>query len=873
MICCNQNVALEIAAMPVLTRDIEDSIVTVAPDTPLIDIISFLGQVEKLPTVDNININVESPKLLSLNLGYSDCAFVVQNCQLKGIFTLADVVRLVATGVNFAEVKIGEVMKEPEITLEENFDINTTLSLMRSRKIRHLPIVNNVGQLLGVVTPEIIALRLQSQLQKAENDLKIQTLEKEELLKANKLLQRAICDRIATEAQLLQTTSELQEIFQAFPDIYFRLASDGTILSYHARKIFDLYLPQEAFLGKRMQDVLTSDVSYQFQQAILQVHQTNSLVAIEYSLPLATGEKSFEARLLPSIQHQIIVIIREITERKQAQKELLRAKDELEIRVYERTKELKNTNERLLQEIIERQRIEEVLRYRADFEKLITTISTHFINLAPDQIDNGINQALHAIGEFANVDHSYIFLFAENYTQVNKSYEWCAKRIEGIIHDKTENSIALLPWILEKLCRFEIIHIPFVSELRAEASIEKQILILQNIKSLIIIPIVCSGSLIGYLGFDSVSITKSWTEESIALLKMVGEMLGNTLERKRVDQTLRVSKERYMRAISAGKVGIWEWNIQTNEIYIDSNLKAMLGYSDREITNYFDDWLTFIHRDDIESVKVEINAYLENLISKYEIEHRMRHKDGSYMWFLARGTVMRNSKGTPCFIAGSNTDITARKQADIQLKASLKEKELLLKEIHHRVKNNLQVISSLLRLQAGYIKDEQALDVFRDSQNRVRAMALIHENLYQSSDLARIEFSDYIQKLINNLIRCYGVNRNITIKLNIDKILLRIDTAIPCGLIINELVSNALKHAFVDGATGEIYVDFIYLDKGKFTLSISDNGVGVPKDIEFYRKKSLGLQLVWNLVEQLEGTIAYNTKLGTLFTIAFFEPN
>jgi PAS domain S-box-containing protein len=877
---------LEIAAMPVLNHAIKDSILIAAPNQPLKEIIVLMGKLE---------IEEFSPNKVMLP---RDCVLILKNSQLLGIFTQRDLVRLIASGMDLTEVKIAEVMRKPLIVLGEDFDVNVAFSLMRQHGVSHLPIVDDALNLLGIVTPESIALELQAELSKTKEQLQTEiaqrgflefALEKTEnelerrmqevtadLVKTNKLLQRKICDRIATEAQLLQTISEFQELFEAFPDIYFRLKNDGTILSGHARETSDLCLPLEEFMGKRGQDVLPSDVAKEFEQAILQLKQTDSLVAIEYSLLMLNGgEKIFEARLLPTIQHQIIVIIRNITERKQAQKALQKAKNELEIRVEERTYELRNTNDRLRQEIIERQRIEEALRYRVEFEKLITTISTHFINLATEHIDNGINQALQSIAEFANIDRSYIFLFDDNYIQINNIYEWCVQDFEEIIHypNPKDNLIEFFPWILEKLRCFESIYITHVSDLFSEAKFESQSLFTRNIQSLIILPIVCSGSLIGYLEFDSVRSTKNWTEESIALLKMVGEILGNTLERKRVEQALRVSEERYVRAINAGKVGIWEWNIQTNDIYVDPNLKAMLGYGDREFSNNFHDWLGFIHPDDISSVKVEINAYLEGVIQKYEIEHRMLHKDGSNLWFLARGTVIRNENGEPCYIAGSNTDITDRKQTENKLKASLKEKEVLLKEIHHRVKNNLQVISSLLRLQAGYIKDEQALESFRDSQNRVRAMALIHENLYQSNDLARIQFSDYIQKLTNNLLRSYGVNRDIKIHLNIDKILLRIDSAIPCGLIINELVSNSIKHAFIAGSQGKIYVDFLELGHSKYSLTVSDNGVGVPDDIELRRNQSLGLQLVWNLVEQLEGSIAFNTKLGILFKITFVEQN
>jgi PAS domain S-box-containing protein len=338
-------------------------------------------------------------------------------------------------------------------------------------------------------------------------------------------------------------------------------------------------------------------------------------------------------------------------------------------------------------------------------------------------------------------------------------------------------------------------------------------------------------------------------------------------------QALQVCEERFACAINAGKVGIWEWNIQSNKIHIDVSLQTMLGYSEEEIPKYFNDWLNFVHPDDIYRVKTEINAYLEGAIGKYEIEHRVLSKNGNYLWFIARGDVVRDTEDNPCFMAGSNTDITHYKAAEHKLKESLKEKEVLLKEIHHRVKNNLQVISSLLRLQAGYIRDEQALDIFQDSQNRIRAMAMIHENLYQSNDLAKIDFYNYIQNLANNLISSYGIQNKslINLNLNIDKILLKIVTAIPCGLIINELVSNSIKHAFTGRNSGDIYIDFLELEPKKYSLIVSDNGIGVPDDIEVRRNQSLGLQLVWSLVEQLEGSIAFKNQKGTVFTITFYE--
>lgn len=216
----------------------------------------------------------------------------------------------------------------------------------------------------------------------------------------------------------------------------------------------------------------------------------------------------------------------------------------------------------------------------------------------------------------------------------------------------------------------------------------------------------------------------------------------------------------------------------------------------------------------------------------------------------------------------------ARRRAEEQIKISLQEKEVLLKEIHHRVKNNLQIISSLLNLQAEYLKDKQALEIFKNSQNRIESMALIHEKLYESEDLARINFADYVQDLVTSLFYAYAVNSDaITLKLNIENIFLGIDAAIPCGLIITELVLNSLKHAFPLGKCGEICVELRSFDRNKLALIVRDNGIGLPKSFDFKNTASLGLQLVDALTNQLESSIELNKNDGVEFKLVFENKN
>lgn len=207
-----------------------------------------------------------------------------------------------------------------------------------------------------------------------------------------------------------------------------------------------------------------------------------------------------------------------------------------------------------------------------------------------------------------------------------------------------------------------------------------------------------------------------------------------------------------------------------------------------------------------------------------------------------------------------------------EIKESLEEKEVLLREIHHRVKNNLQVVSSLLYLQSKEIKDPVALEMFQESWTRVRSMALVHERLYRSQDLSRIDFATYVQNLASYLFRVYGAQSGaVQLRTDVDDAFLGIDLAIPCGLIINELASNCLKHAFPDGREGQVWITLEAKEGGLFTLMVGDDGIGFPEDLDFRDTPSLGLQLVNSLVTQLDGTIELDRGSGTLFSITFSE--
>jgi PAS domain S-box-containing protein len=399
-------------------------------------------------------------------------------------------------------------------------------------------------------------------------------------------------------------------------------------------------------------------------------------------------------------------------------------------------------------DISERKEVAKKLEVRSEFEKLVTAISTNFINLPSEKIDSEIHKALQAIGEFAAVDRSYVFLYSQDKTQMSMTHEWCDSSATPVFQANQNLTLENFRWHTSQIERRETIYISDKSDIHPNAGPFIQDMASRECTSLIHVPIAYRGKAFGFVGLESQQTEKTWSVDIIVLLRMVGDILANALERKQVEE---------------------------------------------------------------------------------------------------------------------------------QLNTSLKEKEVLLKEIHHRVKNNMQVISSLLNLQSSRIQNQEILEMFKESQDRIRSMSLIHERLYQSADLAKIDFSHYIQNLATYLFQSYRIDPDaVVLNTDVQDVSLDINKAIPCGLIINELVSNSLKYAFPhveDKEKGkrekgkiDVHLDS---DNGKITLLVKDNGIGLPEDLDIETASSFGLQLVTTLVAQLNGRINIKKKPGAWFKITF----
>lgn len=356
-------------------------------------------------------------------------------------------------------------------------------------------------------------------------------------------------------------------------------------------------------------------------------------------------------------------------------------------------------------------------------------------------------------------------------------------------------------------------------------------------------------------------------EVNLSLSRLDGEVfvqgiVRDITERKQVENLLR----KLSSAVEQSPVSVVITNTKGNIEYVNSKFSEITGYKFEEVRGQNPRLLK-----SGETPGEEYEKLWKSITGGSEwrgLFHNKR-KDGTLFWESASISPIFDENRKIINFLAVKEDITDKKLKDEILLQSLKEKEIMLKEIHHRVKNNLQIISSLLKLQSSYITDPVATEYFNISQNRVKSMALIHQQLYRSSDLGRIYFEDYLFQLVNHLVRAYGTDtERIKIFIEAKGLYFGIDTAIPCGLLINELISNSLKHAFPGERQGKIEIK-MFKQNEMFIIEVTDNGTGLPDNIDFRNTQSLGMQLVVTLAEQIEGNIELIKDNGTKFIITF----
>ena len=340
-------------------------------------------------------------------------------------------------------------------------------------------------------------------------------------------------------------------------------------------------------------------------------------------------------------------------------------------------------------------------------------------------------------------------------------------------------------------------------------------------------------------------------------------------ERKRAEEVMRESEQRFHTMADTAPVLIWMSGLDKVCTYFNQGWFNYTGRTkEQELGS---GWADGVHPEDFDRC---LERYTEAFDRRepFQMEYRLRKADGQYGWLLDHGVPRFLPNGEFAGYIGSCIDLTEGKDLEDRLRKAVKEKESLLREVHHRVKNNLQMISSLLNLQAASIKDPQVVQLFRECQTRITSIALLHETLHRSNDLSCIRMSNYLRTLAGHVSRSYGVDpKAIVLDLLVEDLTFDIDTAMTCGMIVEELLSNSLKHAYTVGKEGRIQIELQAQDEGAYLLQVSDDGVGISKDGVQRNPGSLGLELVNLLVDKLEGAVKLQSGPGTAWRIEFHQ--
>jgi len=390
-----------------------------------------------------------------------------------------------------------------------------------------------------------------------------------------------------------------------------------------------------------------------------------------------------------------------------------------------------------------------------------------------------------------------------------------------------------------------------------------------------LIPAEVSSRIIQYRSDNAIiSIVRDITErkQAEAALKVfdwnVRELHERINDLKQAEAALRESEKRYRMVGELIPYGVWMADESGNFTYLSGSFSSLLGITLAESANA--GWIQHLPREDQDRTLTDWKQCVLTGGS-WDYEYRIIDHEEKEHFVLSRGSPLYNDAAKIISWVGIHLDITERRRYQNRLETSLREKEVIIKEVHHRVKNNMQVISGFLLLQSNYITDPLSIEKLNESQQRVKTMALVHEKLYQSKSLEFISTADYIKSLITDLIDSSVINPGIDVRVNIEPVSINIDIAIPIGLIINELVTNALKHAFKNRSTGIISINLELGADHRFTLIVQDDGEGLPHDFDTRTTSSLGMQLVTVLTRQLGGEMKTTSQNGARFEISFPE--
>jgi PAS domain S-box-containing protein len=554
------------------------------------------------------------------------------------------------------------------------------------------------------------------------------------------------------------------------------------------------------------------------------------------------------------------ILAKDISDRKSAEEALQRLNTELEEKVAQRTSELQTVNQQLMTEIVEKQCTTDVLNLQIERLNKMYSLVTAFnqatsINKIYEVAIIGITDLLKTNrGAIMMPDPSGIPRYKAS-VGISESYKRAVEDYLTPSSNRQETDTVVIANLAD------ILGDELLDTMRGH----------QGIKAVASFPINYQERQLGKI-IIYYDIPHQFDDEEMQLAQTIANYLSVSITRKQAELALLASESRFRTIVDNLPGAIYRCyaDEQWTTLFISDSVESITGHP----SNSFK-----CRRDCIQHVIPEDQEKFTQIVESaigarqpFELEYRMIRADGNIKWLYEKGQGFWDNYGNLLYLDGAIFDVSDRKASELKLQQSLHEKEVLLKEIHHRVKNNLQIVFGLLELQSRSIHDPEIKILFEESQNRIHSMALIHEMLYRSSDLSQINFANYLQDLLHSLAQSYNVDtQNISFQIDMEAFSLNIELATPCGLIINELVTNALKHAFPNHQSGNIKLTCHKNKENRICLNISDNGIGMPANINITKTSSLGLQLVYTLVKQLKGTIVLDRSGGTAFQLEFDE--
>jgi len=561
-----------------------------------------------------------------------------------------------------------------------------------------------------------------------------------------------------------------------------------------------------------------------------------------------------------------------------------------------------------IEDITERKMAEKALQYRVEFEKIITSISTSFINLSLKEVDGGINYALQRVGEFAGVDRSYVFLFYDDGKKMDNTHEWCAEGVKPSIQNLKGLLVDNFPWFMEKMKKFEIVYIPNVDELPPEASAEKEIFQPQGIKSLINVPMFYQGVLIGFLGFDLVRGEKTWSEDVIALLKIVGEIFINALKRKEGEMALRESQERYRNLVETIKEWIWEIDASGLYAYSSPRLKDILGYEPEEVLGKTP--FCLMPPEEADRVREIFREFVAEKKPIIALENTYIHKDGHKVIMETSGVPFFAPDGTLLGYRGVDRDITERKkfeeeqkriEAQIQQAQKLESLGILAGGIAHDFNNLLVGILGNSDLAQMEISPSSLAQMYLTQVRTAaqRAADLCRQMLAYAGKgrfvIQPIDLTEIVEEMAHLLE--ISISKNAILRYNLGQNLPKIEADVTqIRQVIMNLITNASdaiegKQGVITIVTGVMECDRNYLSntyineersEGQYVyLEVSDTGIGmdeVTKEKIFdpffttkFTGRGLGLAAVLGIVRVHKGSVKVYSEpnRGSTFKILF----